>query len=58
MLLFVRPDVMSSDPQVNCVRTRDLDCGLAVPLLTEAGDSLDLVVSRTAGAASDGGGGR
>uniref|UniRef100_A0A3P8X2V1 Glutamate receptor interacting protein 2a n=1 Tax=Cynoglossus semilaevis TaxID=244447 RepID=A0A3P8X2V1_CYNSE len=42
--------------QVNCVRTRDLDCGLAVPLLTEAGDSLDLVVSRTAGAASDGGG--
>ncbi|XP_072305833.1 glutamate receptor-interacting protein 2a isoform X4 [Eucyclogobius newberryi] len=32
--------------QVNCVRTRDLDCCLAVPLIMEAGESLDLVISR------------
>uniref|UniRef100_A0A6J0CSB1 Glutamate receptor interacting protein 2 n=1 Tax=Peromyscus maniculatus bairdii TaxID=230844 RepID=A0A6J0CSB1_PERMB len=32
--------------QVNHVRTRDFDCCLAVPLLSEAGDILELVVSR------------
>uniref|UniRef100_A0A8C7X0C4 Glutamate receptor interacting protein 2a n=1 Tax=Oryzias sinensis TaxID=183150 RepID=A0A8C7X0C4_9TELE len=32
--------------QVNRVRTRDLDCCLTVPLIMEAGDSLDLVISR------------
>ncbi|KAG7228195.1 hypothetical protein INR49_013358 [Caranx melampygus] len=32
--------------QVNHVRTRDLDCCLTVPLIMEAGDSLDLVISR------------
>nr|XP_061802229.1 glutamate receptor-interacting protein 2-like [Nerophis lumbriciformis] len=32
--------------QVNRVRTRDLDCCLTVPLITEAGASLDLVISR------------
>uniref|UniRef100_A0A8C7EB41 Glutamate receptor interacting protein 2 n=1 Tax=Nothoprocta perdicaria TaxID=30464 RepID=A0A8C7EB41_NOTPE len=32
--------------QVNRVRTRDLDCCLAVPLISEAGDKLDLVISR------------
>uniref|UniRef100_A0A8C9ZMK3 Glutamate receptor interacting protein 2a n=1 Tax=Sander lucioperca TaxID=283035 RepID=A0A8C9ZMK3_SANLU len=32
--------------QVNRVRTRDLDCCLTVPLIIEAGDSLDLVISR------------
>nr|XP_045009263.1 glutamate receptor-interacting protein 2 isoform X1 [Jaculus jaculus] len=32
--------------QVNHVRTRDFDCCLAVPLLAEAGDTLELVVSR------------
>lgn len=33
-------------PQVNHVRTRDLDCCLTVPLIVEAGPSLDLVISR------------
>ncbi|KAL1021564.1 hypothetical protein UPYG_G00014860 [Umbra pygmaea] len=32
--------------QVNRVRTRDFDCCLTVPLITEAGHSLDLVISR------------
>ncbi|XP_073900590.1 glutamate receptor-interacting protein 2 isoform X3 [Castor canadensis] len=32
--------------QVNHVRTRDFDCCLAVPLLAEAGDILELVISR------------
>ncbi|XP_069499511.1 glutamate receptor-interacting protein 2 isoform X2 [Ambystoma mexicanum] len=32
--------------QVNHVRTRDFDCCLAVPLISEAGDKLDLVISR------------
>nr|XP_031326842.1 glutamate receptor-interacting protein 2 isoform X2 [Camelus dromedarius] len=32
--------------QVNHVRTRDLDCCLTVPLLAEAGDVLELVISR------------
>ncbi|XP_054639255.1 glutamate receptor-interacting protein 2-like isoform X1 [Dunckerocampus dactyliophorus] len=32
--------------QVNHVRTRDLDCCLTVPLIMEAGASLDLVISR------------
>ncbi|XP_055078760.1 glutamate receptor-interacting protein 2-like isoform X2 [Periophthalmus magnuspinnatus] len=32
--------------QVNRVRTRDLDCCLTVPLIMEAGESLDLVISR------------
>ncbi|KAL9838405.1 glutamate receptor-interacting protein 2 isoform 3-T3 [Geothlypis trichas] len=32
--------------QVNRVRTRDFDCCLAVPLISEAGDKLDLVISR------------
>ncbi|KAL0600134.1 Glutamate receptor-interacting protein 2 [Plecturocebus cupreus] len=31
---------------VNRVRTRDFDCCLAVPLLAEAGDVLELVISR------------
>uniref|UniRef100_A0A6Q2X0R4 PDZ domain-containing protein n=1 Tax=Esox lucius TaxID=8010 RepID=A0A6Q2X0R4_ESOLU len=30
--------------QVNHVRTRDFDCCLAVPLITEAGDKLELVI--------------
>ncbi|XP_057411502.1 glutamate receptor-interacting protein 2 isoform X5 [Balaenoptera acutorostrata] len=32
--------------QVNHVRTRDLDCCLTVPLLAEAGDVVELVISR------------
>ncbi|KAG8435907.1 hypothetical protein GDO86_007123, partial [Hymenochirus boettgeri] len=32
--------------QVNHIRTRDFDCCLAVPLLADAGDRLDLVISR------------
>ncbi|XP_038628574.1 glutamate receptor-interacting protein 2 [Tachyglossus aculeatus] len=32
--------------QVNHIRTRDFDCCLTVPLITEAGDKLDLVISR------------
>ncbi|XP_072438794.1 glutamate receptor-interacting protein 2 isoform X6 [Chiloscyllium punctatum] len=32
--------------QVNHVRTRDFDCCLTVPLISESGDRLDLVVSR------------
>ncbi|XP_039220761.1 glutamate receptor-interacting protein 2-like isoform X2 [Crotalus tigris] len=32
--------------QVNCIRTRDVDCSLAVPLISEAGNKLDLVISR------------
>ncbi|XP_016346205.1 glutamate receptor-interacting protein 2-like, partial [Sinocyclocheilus anshuiensis] len=32
--------------EVNHVRTRDFDCCLAVPLITEAGDKLELVISR------------
>lgn len=32
--------------QVNHVRTRDFDCCLALPLISEAGDKLDLVISR------------
>ncbi|KAH0630192.1 hypothetical protein JD844_012906 [Phrynosoma platyrhinos] len=32
--------------QVNRIRTRDLDCCLAVPLISEAGNKLDLVISR------------
>ncbi|XP_037539990.1 glutamate receptor-interacting protein 2-like [Nematolebias whitei] len=39
--------------QVNRVRTRDLDCCLTVPLITEAGDCLDLVISRNPLAAAD-----
>ena len=31
---------------MNHVRTRDFDCCLAVPLITEAGDRLELVISR------------
>ncbi|XP_062441181.1 glutamate receptor-interacting protein 2 isoform X4 [Rhea pennata] len=47
--------------QVNRVRTRDFDCCLAVPLISEAGDKLDLVISRNplalaAGAAREGAG--
>ncbi|XP_070430741.1 glutamate receptor-interacting protein 2 isoform X5 [Equus przewalskii] len=33
--------------QVNHVRTRDFDCRLAVPLLAEAGEVLELVISRS-----------
>ncbi|MEE6515603.1 hypothetical protein FKM82_024488 [Ascaphus truei] len=33
--------------QVNHVRTRDFDCCLAVPLLSDAGDRLDLLISRS-----------
>ncbi|KAG9339655.1 hypothetical protein JZ751_023301 [Albula glossodonta] len=32
--------------QVNHVRTRDFDCCLVVPLITESGDKLELVLSR------------
>lgn len=32
--------------QVNHARTRDFDCCLAVPLITEAGEHLQLVISR------------
>ncbi|KAI4532554.1 hypothetical protein MG293_017819 [Ovis ammon polii] len=32
--------------QVNHVRTRDLDCCLAVPLLADAGDVVELIISR------------
>ncbi|KAF7249873.1 Glutamate receptor-interacting protein 2 [Varanus komodoensis] len=32
--------------QVNRIRTRDFDCCLAVPLISEAGDKLELVISR------------
>ncbi|KAM8830727.1 glutamate receptor-interacting protein 2-like isoform 2-T2 [Synchiropus picturatus] len=32
--------------QVNRIRTRDLDCSLTVPLIRDAGDTLDLVISR------------
>uniref|UniRef100_H3BY09 Glutamate receptor interacting protein 2a n=1 Tax=Tetraodon nigroviridis TaxID=99883 RepID=H3BY09_TETNG len=32
--------------QVNHIRTRDLDCCLTVPLIMEAGDALELVISR------------
>ncbi len=39
--------------QVNRVRTRDLDCCLTVPLIIEAGESLDLVISRNPLAAAD-----
>ncbi|XP_076596811.1 glutamate receptor-interacting protein 2-like isoform X1 [Chaetodon auriga] len=39
--------------QVNRVRTRDLDCCLTVPLIIEAGDGLDLVISRNPLAAAD-----
>ncbi|XP_061618545.1 glutamate receptor-interacting protein 2-like isoform X4 [Phyllopteryx taeniolatus] len=42
--------------QVNRVRTRDLDCCLTVPLITEAGASLDLVISRNPVGAGDTGG--
>ncbi|XP_062282988.1 glutamate receptor-interacting protein 2-like [Scomber scombrus] len=39
--------------QVNRVRTRDLDCCLTVPLIMEAGDSLNLVISRNPLATAD-----
>ncbi|MGH0171185.1 UNVERIFIED_CONTAM: hypothetical protein FKN15_004142 [Acipenser sinensis] len=43
-------EIMSPTPlelhKVNHVRTRDFDCCLAVPLITEAGDKLELVISR------------
>ncbi|TWW61460.1 Glutamate receptor-interacting protein 2 [Takifugu flavidus] len=39
--------------QVNHVRTRDFDCCLAVPLITEAGDRLELVISRNPLASED-----
>lgn len=38
---------------MNRVRTRDLDCCLTVPLIMEAGDSLELVISRNPLAAAD-----
>uniref|UniRef100_A0A674B0N1 Glutamate receptor interacting protein 2a n=1 Tax=Salmo trutta TaxID=8032 RepID=A0A674B0N1_SALTR len=41
--------------QVNRVRTRDFDCCLTVSLITEAGDSLDLVISRNSLAQADNG---
>ncbi|KAM4720755.1 glutamate receptor-interacting protein 2 isoform 2-T2 [Rhinophrynus dorsalis] len=40
--------------QVNHVRTRDFDCCLAVPLLSDAGDRLDLVISRNLLSEEDG----
>lgn len=39
--------------QVNRARTRDFDCFLTVSLITEAGDSLDLVISRNSLAQAD-----
>uniref|UniRef100_A0A8C7S5S6 Glutamate receptor interacting protein 2a n=1 Tax=Oncorhynchus mykiss TaxID=8022 RepID=A0A8C7S5S6_ONCMY len=39
--------------QVNRARTRDFDCCLTVPLITEAGDSLDLVIRRNPLAQAD-----
>ncbi|XP_061837214.1 glutamate receptor-interacting protein 2-like isoform X2 [Nerophis lumbriciformis] len=42
--------------QVNRVRTRDLDCCLTVPLIMEAGASLDLVISRNSMETGDTGG--
>uniref|UniRef100_A0A667ZYS6 Glutamate receptor interacting protein 2a n=1 Tax=Myripristis murdjan TaxID=586833 RepID=A0A667ZYS6_9TELE len=39
--------------QVNRARTRDLDCCLTVPLIIEAGDILNLVISRNPLAAAD-----
>ncbi|KAG7267295.1 hypothetical protein CRUP_000293 [Coryphaenoides rupestris] len=33
--------------QVNCVRTRDFDCCLTIPLIMESGDGLNLVISRS-----------
>uniref|UniRef100_A0AAQ6IFD3 PDZ domain-containing protein n=1 Tax=Anabas testudineus TaxID=64144 RepID=A0AAQ6IFD3_ANATE len=41
--------------QVNRVRTRDFDCCLTVPLIVEAGNSLDLVISRNPLAPEDAG---
>lgn len=38
---------------MNHVRTRDLDCCLTVPLIIEAGQNLDLVISRNPPAATD-----
>lgn len=38
---------------MNHVRTRDFDCCLAVPLITEAGDRLELVISRNPLASDD-----
>lgn len=39
--------------QVNHIRTRDLDCCLTVPLIMEAGDELELVISRNPPPAAD-----
>lgn len=41
--------------QVNRVRTRDLDCCLSVPLITEAGENLNVVISRNPLSAGDAG---
>lgn len=46
-------DSVLSFLQVNHVRTRDFDCCLAVPLITEAGDRLELVISRNPLAIND-----
>ncbi|KAL4225936.1 Glutamate receptor-interacting protein 1 [Mactra antiquata] len=32
--------------QINKIRTRDFDCSLAIPLIADAGDKLDIVVCR------------
>lgn len=40
---------------MNRVRTRDFDCCLTVPLIVEAGNSLDLVISRNPLAPEDAG---
>lgn len=45
-LLFLPWHVLNPSRQVNRIRTRDFDCCLAVPLISEAGDKLDLVISR------------
>lgn len=45
--------VLPPPVQVNHVRTRDFDCCLAVPLITEAGDRLELVISRNPLACED-----
>lgn len=43
---------------MNHIRTRDLDCCLTVPLIMEAGDVLEMVVSRNPSPAALGGEGK
>lgn len=45
-MYFEYSSFLSNTVQVNHARTRDFDCCLAVPLITEAGEQLQLVISR------------